>query len=121
MAHPQDGTNSNDGNPNLSLDAILDLLAHHHRRALLRKLRAASDTVAEDELLGHVQEQEKARTGVLPSWDHISATLHHVHEPKLSEAGVLSYYEGKETYEYHPNERLEQWLDHIDEVHGEGA
>lgn len=102
----------------LSVDAILDFMAHHHRRAMLRALREAPDnTVSEDKLISRLQDQEQARTGKQPSWDHISAALHHIHEPKLSEAGIISYDESSEEYQYHPNDRVEKWLDHIESVH----
>lgn len=105
--------------PDLSLDAVLDLLAHHHRRALLRELREAPDgSIPEDAVIARLQEQEERRTGEQPSWDHVAATLHHVHEPKLAEAGVVSFDGSEETYLYYPNERLETWLDHIEAVHG---
>lgn len=104
----------------LSVDAILDLLAHHQRRAMLRLLRDAPDNeIPEDGLISHLQEVERDRTGTQPSWDHISATLHHIHDPKLSGAGLITYEESAAEYHYQPDSRIEKWLDHIESIHGE--
>lgn len=105
--------------PALSLNALLDLLAHRHRRAMLRALRDAPEhALPEDEVIDALLTLEQERTGKRPSWDHVAATLHHVHEPKLDGAGVLTHDESAETYEYEPHDQLEEWLDHIDAVHG---
>lgn len=104
--------------PSLSVDAILDVLAHHHRRALLRSLREApGHQMPEDEVINLFQQQEESRTGKQPSWDHLSASLHHVHEPKLSEAGLITYDESDSVYQYHTNERVEKYLDLIESEH----
>lgn len=103
----------------LSLDAILDLLANYHRREMLRALRSAPDhTLAEQRIVNQLRERERDRTGVRPSRDFVEQTLHHVHAPKLSDAGVISYHEASEQYRYHPDETLEKWLDLIEAEHG---
>lgn len=109
---------TNEDAPTLSVDAILDILAHHHRRALLRSLReAAEGQMPEAEIISLFQEQEEARLGKQPSWDHLSASLHHIHEPKLSEAGLITYDAGDGVYYYHPDERVEKYLDFIESEH----
>lgn len=112
--------NSEEGDPpdELSLDAILDVLSHHHRRTLFRWLRDQSDQRADSEaLLNHLIQQEHERVGKAPSPDHIRATLHHIHLPKLSETGLVTHDEVAQEYQYHPNDRLEKWLELIDSEH----
>jgi hypothetical protein len=103
------GKREKDGDaPTLSLDAILDILAHHHRRGLLVSLKDASEShMTEAEVISLFQRQGEARVGKQPSWDHLSASLHHIHEPKLSEAGLITYDENKGIYHYHPDEEVE--------------
>lgn len=102
----------------LSLDAILDLLSHHHRRRMLQLLRDdTEEAVPQDELISELRNQEADRTSQQPSWDHLSAVLHHVHDPKLSEVEVISFDESEGVYHYHPDERLEKWLELIESEH----
>lgn len=104
--------------PSLSLDAILDILAHHHRRGLLLSLRESTEgRLSEDDVISLFQHQEETRVGKRPSWDHLSASLHHIHEPKLSEAGLVTYDESDSVYRYHPDERVEKYLDLIESEH----
>lgn len=99
MTYSADGGDAQGEGPPLSLDAILDLLAYHHRRAILETLRNSADhTAIQDDFISQLQTQEEHRTGVQPSWDYISATLHHIHESKLSEAGVVTDDERAQTY-----------------------
>lgn len=114
----EDGGGVQGDTPSLSVDAILDVLAHHHRRALLRSLRDTQDSqLPEDEVISLFRQQEEARVGRQPSWDHLSASLHHVHVPKLSEAGLITYDESGGMYQYHPDERVEKYLDFIEAEH----
>lgn len=102
----------------LSVDSLLDLLGHPHRRAVLRTLlEAPDDVVAADELIGRLQDREESRTGERPSWEHLTVALHHVHVPKLSDAGVVEYDAAGGRYVYRPRDRLETWLDHVESVH----
>ena len=111
MANESGGDNGGERGATLSLDAILDILAHHHRRALLKALqRDPEQRMAQNEVISLLQDQEETRVGQKPSWNSLSAALHYIHEPKMSEAGVLSYDESDEMYHYHPNEGLEKWL-----------
>lgn len=98
----------------LSLDAILALLAHHHRRDLLRHLVRLPDQAATiDDCVGHLAEREAERTGNRPGRDHLEATLHHVHVPRLADAGVLEYDSRTQEIRYWGNDRLESWLERI--------
>lgn len=79
----------------LSLNAMFELLAHHHRRDLLRFLIGADDRIATvDEIATHLITQEAQRTGRQPGHDQIETALHHTHLPKLAEAGVIDYTPG---------------------------
>lgn len=104
--------------PTVSIDTILDLLSHRHRRALLFRLRDARDqTLSEEEVIGFLQRRD-ARRSSRQSRKRLATMLHHTHRPKLSEAGVVSYDEREKTYRYHGEESLESWLDHMAAAHG---
>lgn len=102
----------------LSLDAILDVLSHHHRRILFRWLRDQPDQRADSQaLINRLIQQEHERMGKTPSPDHIQAALYHIHLPKLNETGLVTHDEAAQEYQYHPNDRLEKWLELIDSEH----
>jgi hypothetical protein len=69
-----------------------ELLADDERRAALAALRGRSDPVDLDELTAAVAGRE---TGDVETDDatrkRVRISLHHVHLPKLSEAGVCTY------------------------------
>lgn len=114
-----DGDDAGDGETELSLDAVLDLLSHHHRRTILRTLRDRADEgVPLDEVISRLREQEARRSGQQPSWDHVSATLHHVHNPKLADSSVVDFDESEAEYHYQPDDRLERWLELVESEHG---
>ena len=110
------GDNSGGGDGlTLSLDAVLDILTHHQRRALLKALQEDSEQwMTQNEIISLLQDLEERRVGEKPSWSTLSAALHHIHGPKMTEAGVISYDETDEIYHYHPDERLEKWLSLIE-------
>lgn len=98
----------------LSVDTILSLLANTQRRELLHHLReASSETCAVDDCIAHILRREEAMTGERPGHDHVAARLHHVHIPKLAEAGVIDYDARSQTIRYWGHERLEDWFEHI--------
>ena len=102
----------------LSLDAILDALSHHQRRTLLRWIREQPDQrAATSDVMKHLIDQEGKRTGHTPSPDHVELSLLHMHVPKLSNIGLLTYDEEAKEYTYHPNERFTKWLDLIVSEH----
>ncbi len=113
-----DGGDAGDDEVELSLDAVLDLLSHHHRRTILRTLRErGGEGVPLDEVVSRLREREARRTGERPSWDHISATLHHVHNPKLADSRVVDFDESEAEYRYRPDDRLERWLELVESEH----
>lgn len=98
----------------LSLDAILSLLSDRHRRDLLRYLiESEDDTCTHDKCIGYITRQEERRRGERPGHDEIAAALHHIHIPKLSDAGVVEYDGRSQEIRYWGNDRLEKWLQQI--------
>ncbi|WP_425498616.1 DUF7344 domain-containing protein [Natrinema salinisoli] len=76
----------------LSVDTCLELLANRQRRVLLRFFCDSNrDRASIDELVTEIIDEEAAATGERPGHDSVSATVHHVHLPKLTDAGVLEY------------------------------
>lgn len=110
-----DGDRPENGGTSLTLDTVLEILSHHHRRDLFRLFREEStDTIDFERCVNHLVERERQRTGQVPGPDHLRITLHHVHLPKLSQAGLVTYDESSETLRYHPDEGIEEWLGLID-------
>lgn len=98
----------------LSLNAILELLAHHDRRLILRFLSEAPDhTATVDELVNHLIEEETEQTGKRPGRDQLKMQLHHTHLPKLTEAGVVEYDTRSQELRYWRHERLEDILEYL--------
>lgn len=98
----------------LSLDAILSVLAHHRRRDLLRYLIDSPDQTASVEAcVDHLLKREGERTGERPSRDHVEASLHHLHLPKLADAGILDYDPRSREFRYWSHDRLESLLDYL--------
>lgn len=104
-------TESNIRSTDLSLNAILELLTHHHRRELLRKLIHESDHTANlDEITTTLIEQEIERTGERPGRHEIEIQLHHIHLPKLTDAGIIEYDTRSKEVRYWQEEQLEDIL-----------
>jgi len=112
--HGEPGEESPAGNVTLSLDATLELLANHDRRAVISYLRdAPSQTATVDELADHLAERRAARTGERPGQSHVRSTLHHIHVPKLVDACVVAYDALTQEVRYWGSERLEAWHERI--------
>lgn len=106
----------------LSLDAILSLLAHYQRRDVLGYLADRPDqTCSIDECVAHVMKREEDRTGTRPGHDQVATILHHVHVPKLTDAGLLEYDPRSRQLRYGGHDRLETWLDRIQADEAEQA
>jgi hypothetical protein len=112
--HAESGDEPPAGSVTLSLDATLELLANHDRRAIISYLRDASRrTATVDELAKHLVERCAAQTGERPGRSHVRSTLHHIHVPKLVDAGVVDYDARTQEVRYWGSERLEAWHDRI--------
>lgn len=94
----------------LSLNATLEILAHHHRREILCILTNAPDhTATVDELIN----REAERTDERPGHDEIEVAIHHVHLPKMADAGVVEYDARSQELRYWRNDRLEDLLEYV--------
>lgn len=76
--------------PDLSLDVAFDILADGRRRAVLSYLLKGDDRADLEDLATHV-------TSVEPTGGakRATATLHHLHLPKLADAGLINYDEDR--------------------------
>lgn len=72
--------------PTLSLDVAFEILADGHRRAVLSYLIQDERRTDLDELATHISAVEPTDTN-----GQAAATLHHLHLPKLADAGLVNY------------------------------
>ncbi len=96
-----------------SLDAMLGLLAHPHRREILRLFASAPSQprTGADIVEAVVEHEMRTRERPLKAND-VQALVRHVHLPKLREAGVIEPTQGN-AFRYHPDERIERLLETI--------
>lgn len=110
---------SSDGGRNddhLSLDQVLELLGQYQRREILRQLRNEPDREHSiDELVAYLVSIERKRNAKVPGEDHLLSVIVHIHGPKLQEAGLIDYNARDMDVRYYPDERVEAFLDRIDE------
>ena len=98
----------------LSLNAILEVLAHHHRREILRLLKEDPDHTANiGDIISHLINHEANRTGERPGRDQIEIAVHHTHLPKLTSAGIVEYDTRSKELRYWHHENLEDLLDDL--------
>lgn len=85
---PQRHQLSDDGPiaPCLSPDLAFDVLADDQRRTVLSYFLERDRQAELRELASHVRSSESHRVN-----DGIAASLHHVHLPKLADAGLIQY------------------------------
>ena len=69
--------------PNLSLDVAFDVLADSNRRDILSYFTTGPDQADLQDLVDYVGTANENR--------HTATTLHHLHLPKLAEAGLIRY------------------------------
>lgn len=99
-------------------DDVLAALAHRHRRIVLSVLAEHEGTMTRADLATEAIDREhdvpdEGQPTLTAS--ELLVQLHHVHLPKLHQAGLVSYdaAEGTASYEGHPT--LEgEWHDHLD-------
>lgn len=105
------------GGADLSLNALLEVLAHHQRREILRVLADAPDhTASVDELISHVSDLEVDRTGERPGRDQLEMTFHHVHLPALTDVGLVEYDARSKDVRYRRHERVEDLLEYLGSI-----
>jgi hypothetical protein len=102
------------GDVSLSLDTTLEILANRDRRAVIEYLRdSPGHTATINELANHLVSRKAEQATEHPGHDHVQTTLHHIHVPKLVDAGVIDYDARNQEIRYWGSERLEAWHDQI--------
>lgn len=101
----------------LSTDQLHRLLANSRRRLLLSYLQSHTDeSVSFEDLVAAIARGERPDPGPATHWQRVETDLHHVHLPKLADAGVLEYDPVTRTVEYEPSDELEAALSHCLEI-----
>ncbi|WP_083902808.1 DUF7344 domain-containing protein [Natrinema versiforme] len=104
-----DGSEMDPRLDSLSLDTVYTLLSHNRRRAVLDLLLTHDRALTLTDLRNEVVEwEENAEITDIPGEKvkQVHADLHHVHIPKLTEAGVVIYDTDRNVVE--PTEELSQ-------------
>lgn len=74
------------------LDELFDVLSDRRRRFVLYHLGDAGGSTTRDALVDRIAAREAADgDGDGPNREHVVAELHHVHLPRLSDAGLIEY------------------------------
>lgn len=108
---PDEQRHSTDLESGLSVDAMLNLLAHAYRRGLLQYfVDSTNDISTLDEVTTRLVARERKRTDDRPTRDRVETELVHVHLPKLSSAGILEYDSRSREIRYRRHDRLESLL-----------
>lgn len=92
-----------------SVDAILELISHQRRRAVLEILLTHDQLLTTTDIRNEVVEKEQdTEITEIPSEQvkQVHISLHHVHIPKLAEEGVINYDSNRDFVE--PTEKLSQ-------------
>lgn len=103
----------------VSIDELHQLFADPRRRMLLSYLTTRPHAVVSiDDLVDVVIEQEQ--NGPEPAVDRnsIATALHHLHLPKLADAGVLRYDSRANTVRYDTSDDLEALLETSNRIEG---
>lgn len=100
----------------IPLDTTLYLLSHQTRRDIVGYFQTTDGTTAAvDDIVSHLAD----RDGEEPSHDDLYTQIHHVHLPKMDDAGLLDYDKRSGGLRYGPDPRLPEWLDFIEEHYDE--
>lgn len=96
----------------ISTQELHQLLASERRRLLLSQLMTHSDDPASvDDLVEGIIEHEYPDPGPETHRIRIEIDLHHVHLPKLADAGIVDYDPIAETVRYRRSQKLESLLE----------
>jgi len=100
-----------DASGTLSVGDQCDLLTSDRRRHILRYLISyAEDPVRTDDLVTYLRDIEHTA-----DTRHIRHVVHHIHLPKLSQKGIITYDADEGRIEYRPHEGLENLLAFLEE------
>lgn len=103
---------SSEPHGSVSVDTVLDLLAHRHRRELLGYvIDSAGETSPIDDVTTSLCRQDSERTDTCSDRDRIELSLRHTHLPKLVAAGVIEYDSRSRELRYRRHDRLETVLE----------
>lgn len=96
------------------LDTICDILAEARRRYLLYHLLTIDGRVTElDTAVDAVWTYETAATEIDdPPREAVRIDLHHVHLPRLADAGIVDYDQRQGTIRFSGHPSLEEFLEH---------
>jgi len=116
----RDGHPLRDSHPvaDLSLDDVFGLLAERRRRFALHALLDVDQGATDCETLTRTVATREARADeeeyALPELrDRVTRALHHVHLPKLDDAGVVDYDARSRTVRYWGHPVVEEYLLHV--------
>lgn len=87
-------------------DAAFEVLAHRHRRTVLRHLVESDGPTTVDQLARTIIVDDDTR----PDLDDVRLQLHHVHLPKLRRAEVVAYNTADDTSSFVGHELIEELL-----------
>lgn len=95
------------------LAKTFELLQHSHRRYVLHYLKGESDGVDFDTLAAAVAASTRAQPGSGPgrTAEDIAIALHHVHLPKLTDYGVVTYDPGTGAVELNDTDSVDRFLE----------
>jgi DNA-binding transcriptional ArsR family regulator len=97
-------------------DTALLLLADRTRRTVLRSLIETGGDTAVEELVETIATRELSTGGetLLAGGGRVAVELHHVHLPKLREAGLIEYDARNDAVRYRPGDLVEDLLGVLD-------
>lgn len=106
-----------DGEYHAAVDSVIDALANHRRRTVVRELLAhPADAVEIDTLGALVAERETSVEGTGGAQrQNVVVSLVHVHLPKLADARIVAYDRDAGTVRYLENALAEDVLEVVDE------
>lgn len=104
---PTDASRTEKRTAGVSPDTIHDLLSSGRRRHLISYLLERQDeTVGVDEVIDWITREERPDPGSIGHRERVAIDLHHVHIPKLADAGVIEHDPVAETIRYDGPEAL---------------
>ncbi len=122
FASPTDTRTPGQRPARLSTDTVHRILSSERRRHLLSYLIDwPDDTTSVDEVVDHITQEERPTPGPISHRERVAIDLHHVHLPKLADAGVIEHDPVAETIRYEAPEGLATLLAATDEFEAEEA
>lgn len=103
------------------LDETFDVLTHSYRRYVLYHLRTHSEEVDIDTLsamLANELEGPSTTAGGGKTAEHIEIVLHHIHLPKLADAGLITFSRDRQSIELDEITGHGQFIDQAARIDG---